>query len=327
MLRRPLDQLGFVSILLAAASQQPAPACAQIPLLASRTLSGTVTDGTGALLPRASVHLDGPALASTAPRDMQTDDAGRFLFHVPPGTYTLRVESAGFALFVSQPLELRSDPATTRGLDLQVKLVVAGQPETIVVQEDSAASRNANGDALVFAGHTLDMLSGDNATLQQQLQALAGGLGRTQILVDGFSGSRLPPKSAIRSIRLNNNPYSAYYDAFGFGRIEVATKPGGDKVHGAFNVTGTDQPFNARNPYTALQPPFYAFQTDGNVNGPLDKHTSFFASDNIQVLANNAVVNAVVLDPTLNAATLSQALPPPQRTATNALRLDRASCP
>ncbi len=327
MLRRSLGQIGILSILLAPTGMQLAPACAQAPGetagLTLRTLSGTVTDGTGALLPRASVHLDGPALPSATPRDTTTDDAGRFLFHVPPGTYTLRVESAGFALFVSRPLELRTDTGSTRGLDVRLKLVVAGQPETIEVQEDGAVSHGANGDALVFEGHALDILSGDNATMQQQLQALAGGLGRTQILVDGFSGSRLPPKSSIRSIRLNNNPYSAYYDAFGFGRIEVATKPGTDKLHGALNVTGTNQPFDARNPYTTLQPPFYAFQTDGNVNGPLDKHTSFFASDNIQVLANNAVVNAVVLDPTLNPGTLSQALPAPQRTDTYALRLDR----
>ena len=107
--------------------------------------------------------------------------------------------------------------------------------------------------------------------------------------------------------------------------MEIQTKPGADKFHGALNFFGTDRPFNASNPYTTLQPPYHQFQTDGNLTGPFGKGTSFFASENIQLLANNAVVNAV--DPANTAATLSEALPAPQRTDTYSFRVDHQFSP
>ena len=57
-----------------------------------------------------------------------------------------------------------------------------------------------------------------------------------QIYIDGFSNGTLPPKSAIREIRINQNPFSAQYDRPGFGRVEVFTKPGTDKWHGQAHV-------------------------------------------------------------------------------------------
>jgi hypothetical protein len=59
--------------------------------------------------------------------------------------------------------------------------------------------------------------------LQDELQALAGpaaGPNGGQIYIDGFEGGQIPPKSAILEIRVNQNPFSAEYDRFGYGRIE-----------------------------------------------------------------------------------------------------------
>ena len=70
-----------------------------------------------------------------------------------------------------------------------------------------------------------------------------------QIYIDGFSGGQLPPKSAIREIRINQNPFSAEYDRLGYGRIEILTKPGTDKLHGQFFVQGNDKNFNTGNPF------------------------------------------------------------------------------
>ena len=44
-------------------------------------------------------------------------------------------------------------------------------------------------------------------------------------MVDGFSGGQLPSKSAIKEIKINQDPFSAAYDWMGFGRIEIVTKP------------------------------------------------------------------------------------------------------
>ena len=55
------------------------------------TLSGTVSDSVGAVLPGAEVRLDGTTLHTT------TDDKGHYaLANVPAGTYTLRALMLGF---------------------------------------------------------------------------------------------------------------------------------------------------------------------------------------------------------------------------------------
>ena len=59
----------------------------------------------------------------------------------------------------------------------------------------------------------------------------------------------LPPKSAIREIRINQNPFSAEYDKLGYGRIEIFTKPGTDQFHGQFMVNGNSSYFNSLNPF------------------------------------------------------------------------------
>jgi hypothetical protein len=69
--------------------------------------------------------------------------------------------------------------------------------------------------------------------------ALAGpaaGPNGGQMYIDGFSNGQLPPKESIREIRINSNPFSSEFDAPGYGRIEILTKPGSDKFRGMVHV-------------------------------------------------------------------------------------------
>ena len=93
----------------------------------------------------------------------------------------------------------------------------------------------------MIKGKDLDALSDDPDELQSELTALAGpsaGPNGGQIYIDGFTGGQLPPKSSIREIRINQNPFSAQYDKLGYGRIEILTKPGTDKFHGIVMMNG-----------------------------------------------------------------------------------------
>ena len=281
-------------------------------------ITGSVADPTGAVLPRTGIQVIGPG----GPVPAQTDEGGNFTVHLPPGTYRVEVTVPNFVPFRSGPLDLHAKQT----LRLAVRLTVAGLAEQVDAETDEGEAGHG-GEGTLFSGSALDLLSDDDETLLRQLRALAGGgvSGGAQILVNGFSGGQLPPKSSIRSIRVNGNEYSAYYDSPGFGRIEVETKPGAANLHGAFNVQGTNQPLNANNPYTGAQPPYFQFLTDGNLNGPLGKNTSFFVSQQVQDFANNAVVNAV--NPANTAQNVSEALPAPQLTQIYSARLDRQFTP
>ena len=132
------------------------------------------------------------------------------------------------------------------------------------------------------------------------MQALAGpsaGPNGGQIYVDGFTGGQLPPKSAIREIRINQNPFSAEYDKLGYGRIEIFTKPGTDKYHGQFMMNGNSSAFNSLNPFVTETPGYYSEIFNGNISGPISKKASFFFTVQQRDIDNVDVVVAQVLGP------------------------------
>ena len=79
-----------------------------------------------------------------------------------------------------------------------------------------------------------------------------------QIYIDGFTGGNLPPKSSIREVRINSNPFSPEYDRPGFGRIEIFTKPGTDKIRGQAFFQYNKEAFNSRSPLLtqSTRPPY-----------------------------------------------------------------------
>ena len=117
---------------------------------------------------------------------------------------------------------------------------------------------SSNAGQLVLKQQDIESLPDDPDDLASDLQALAGpaaGPNGGQIYIDGFTGGTLPPKSAIREIRINQNPFSAEYDSLGFGRIEILTKPGSNALHGSIFFNDSDSVFNARNPFLVTWSP------------------------------------------------------------------------
>ena len=117
--------------------------------------------------------------------------------------------------------------------------------------------------------------------MSNELTALAGpsaGPNGGQIYIDGFTGGTLPPKSAIREIRINQNPFSAEFDHIGYGRIEILTKPGTDVLHGRVFGMGNDSLFNTGNPFLTPVPAYHSIQYNGTISGAINKKASFFLS-------------------------------------------------
>ena len=207
---------------------------------------GVVTDPDGALIPGATVTLtgNGPAVKATSGSD------GSYNAVVTPGTYTVTFTMPGFATYTATGIAV----GAVNGMTLNAKMQIGVQSQVITVNSDSvqlSVDPDSNASAVVLTGKDLDALSDDPDELSDELTALAGpaaGPNGGQIYVDGFTGGQLPPKSSIREIRINQNPFSAEYDQLGYGRVEVFTKPGTDKIHGNFQVNGNASQFNSGNP-------------------------------------------------------------------------------
>jgi hypothetical protein len=265
-------------------AQAQAPATAQGPPSATAqtgatTIRGKVADPSGALIPGATITISngkGQTVASTT-----ADAGGSYEVHTTaPGTFTVTATFNGFAPFVSQGIVIAGGQIKRVDITMAIEttqqtVTVSDETPTVTVDPDN------NGDAMVIKGAALDALSDDPDELSDELSALAGpsaGPNGGQIYIDGFTGGQLPPKSSIREIRVNQNPYSAEYDKLGFGRIEILTKPGTDHLHGQFMAMGNDSALNTNSPFTRNLPGYDSYQYNGNVNGSLGKNTSFFVS-------------------------------------------------
>jgi hypothetical protein len=290
------------------AAGQQAPAAVGV-------LSGSVADPSGAKIAYATVHVQSDALQ----RDVETDNGGRFSITLPLGTYEVQASAPGFREYSAKvTLGGRTERAS---IEAQLAIDAVAEDITVPADEETDTSVDSNKSALVFKGDQLKEFSDSDSVFQQEITALAGGSpGRPpQILVDGFSNGRFPPKNTIQEIRLNRNSYSAVNDALGTP-VEIFAKPGTDALHGEFTASGNDNVFDSSNPYSSVQPPYYTLNLDGDLSGQINKKTGYFVSGTYNALKNNAIVDAI--DPTL-LTPLAEAVPAPQRTQTYSGRLDR----
>ena len=242
------------------------------------TVRGHITDPSGALIPGTQITISNSKGQTIGTATAGPD--GGYEVHAPAGNVTVTATSPGFAPFVSQGIALAAGQAKR----IDIKMAIETADQTVTVTDDSptvSVDPDSNSSSMVFKGKDLDALSDDPDELSNELSALAGpsaGPNGGQIYIDGFTGGNLPPKSSIREIRVNQNPYSAEYDRLGFGRIEILTKPGTDKLHGSFFALGNDNNFNTGNPFTKNIAPYDSYQYNGTVNGSLNKHASFYIS-------------------------------------------------
>ncbi|HUY93926.1 MAG TPA: carboxypeptidase regulatory-like domain-containing protein [Terracidiphilus sp.] len=288
---------------------------------ATGEIVGTVADQTGALILGAKVALtadDGASATATTGRD------GRYRFSaVKPGVYQLVVTAKGFA---DAAMGVQVDSGKTVVQDVSMQLPV--EQQQVTVTDDSlgvSTAADSNSSSIVIKGKDLDALSDDPDELQDELNALAGpaaGPSGAQIYIDGFTGGQLPPKSSIREIRINQNPFSAHFDKLGYGRIEILTKPGTDKLHGNAMIMGNHSSFNSLNPFVKQEPSYYTTFMNGSVGGALGKKASWFSSVFYRNNQSNSIVNAELLDSNNNVYNFSQAFANPQSRLDFSPRLD-----
>jgi hypothetical protein len=285
-------------------------------------LSGTVTDPSGAAVPGAAVQLRGQG----RDRRAKTDRTGQYAFEsLAPGSYQVRFTAKGFAVSLKNGLVIE------RPQTFDVQLVIGTTAQVINVEDQQrgvSAEADSNGSAIVMRERQIAALSDDPDELALQLQALAGpapGPGGGQIFIDGFTGGNLPPKSSIREIRINANPFSPEYDRPGFSRVEIFTKPGSDALHGSAFTQFGDTIFNSRNPlFTQSTRPPYRSQFYGfSLSGPLRRNKASFSFDvEHRQIDENAFILATTPESTIN-----QALATPQSRTNLRPRLDYSITP
>ena len=284
------------------------------------TLQGQVIDQLGGVIVDADVTLSRQGFQPAT----KTNSQGGFSFSgLLPGRYSIRVTAVGFAPYENKVLDITAETRV-----LSIPLRVSGQAQEVTVMTDLRLSVDVDNSAtmLVLRGAAIDALPDGPGGLESALQMLTARAGNPrgpQIVVNGFSDSRIPPKNSIREIRINQNAFSAQYDQPGLGRVEILTKPGTDTVQGGFYSNFNDERFNSRNPFAPERTAFQSRLYGANLGGPvLPKHASFYIDAQRSENDDNAVVNATVLDATFNPIQFNHAILTPRRFTTASSRLD-----
>ncbi len=248
-----------------------------------------VLDASGALVVGASVAVDAHSAG-------KSNDRGRFETGcLTAGTHRIRVEADGFAT-----AEARVDA----GREITLRLKPLTVDTSVDAVQDEPVSTESVAGTKTLQGDEIKQLADDPDEFARQLQVLAaaagGAPGQAIIAVDGFQNSgRIPPKSAIAFIRVNPDLFSSEYERppYQGGRVEIYTKPGLAKLHGALFTTQSGQFLNAKDPFApsraAIGKQRYGFE----LGGPIRKAKSdFFVALEHREIDQFAVVNAITLD-------------------------------
>jgi hypothetical protein len=233
------------------------------------TISGTVRDEKGAVVPKAEVSIQGAGNGIS--RTVNSDDNGFYLAtSLPPGRYSVSTAPSGFKKTVAADVDLHVTENKTVNLDLQVGQV----SETVTVSSDAAPVETRSGEvsSLITEKQVTELpLNGRNYAqlalmvpgVSPVTQAGAGGAFGTagtgldshvdmsvngnqsnanMWTVDGVNnmdvGSNatllvFPSIDSIQEFRVERNSFSAEYGQAQGAVINLITKGGSNQFHGA----------------------------------------------------------------------------------------------
>jgi hypothetical protein len=267
------------------------------------TISGTVVDPSGQVVPAASVTLVSENTGDS--RTAVANNEGFFNFTaVQPDTYSMRVEHGGFKAYRQTGIVLTANDRLELGnIQLQIGSVsetVNVEAQSAVVQTDSSersaelsnkqlASLTTRGREVVSLLRTIpgvayqadqDSPGGSYGT---GTPSIAGTSNNTNILaVDGVVSndvgtpnvfSSVTTLDAIGEVKVILNSYQAEYAGNGGPVVEVVTKSGGKEYHGTGYWYVRNEDLNANdffNNRNGLPRPEYRYNTEGaTLGGPI----------------------------------------------------------
>ena len=281
------------------------------------TLSGTVTDPSGAVLPGAQVTIH--SVGTGLDRQVTTDGAG--LYAVPslqPGVYQVQISAPGFSQYTVKQVRVDVDQKAT--INAQLALTSAGE----TVQVDSGAAQletqtmtvgqvidpKTVQDIPLNGRHFLDLTvltpGGVVAPTAGSLTGASRGLGANSFITAGnredsvnfqINGVNLndmsqnqitfqPSINTTSEFKIDNSTFSAEYGRSSGSIVNISTRSGTNAFHGEVFDYFRNEALDARNYFnrpngasSGKKAPLKRNNFGAAVGGPIWKdHTFFFAS-------------------------------------------------
>jgi len=276
----------------------------------SASLTGQVTDNSGAVVPGATVTATNTdtSLAQTA----TTNGEGIYLIApLPPGHYKLTVEGRGFERYVQTGIELSVSVNSTQNVVLKTgsvqetvtvfenaELINTTTPELgTSVNEAAITQLPLNGrdpSSLVFLapGTTSVLAGGGQPGIQAGFSfptetgasANGGRQGSTEYYLDGVPNmdnymgltAPFPNADATQEFRVITNNFNTLYGFAPGAVVSVETKSGSNSFHGGAFEFLRNKDLNASNYFTGSVDPLERNQFGAYGGGPIKKDKIFF---------------------------------------------------
>jgi hypothetical protein len=276
------------------------------------TLTGTVTDPNGAVVPGATVNATN--IATNISRSAQTNQVGTYTFTaLPPGEYTVAVEVTGFKRNVQTGIILRIAESSRLDIPLEVGAVTE---EVSVVGQSPLVRSTSSEQGQVIDYKQIQSLP-LNGRLFQQLITLtpgaipagfadfaenpAGAGARSAVhhsvnglpwsgnnyLLDGIANNEplnafvniTPPLEALQEFKVQTNNPTAEFGVFGGAVVNLSIRSGTNQFSGSLFEYYRDDSLNAPNFFAATKAPFNSHQFGGTFGGPMLRDKAFFFGD------------------------------------------------
>ncbi|SEB51365.1 TonB-dependent receptor [Terriglobus roseus] len=263
------------------------------------SITGTVTDTSGARIPKARVTV---TEASThLQRSTVTNAEG--LYVLPAlrlGTYSITAESEGMALTRRNDVVLDAD--STRSVDLIVSVGNASDAVTVTAAPPSIENASGALGGLISGIQITELpLNGRNfsqlltlgtgvSSSQTGLRMGSGQEGNPLLSINGgrqnanaftFDGvlamdtggnrgiNLFPPPEAIGEIQVHTSNYTADIGSYGYGQVNVVTRTGGASYHGDVYDVFANDALNAKNFFNTQKPPLKDNNFGYDIGGPI----------------------------------------------------------
>jgi len=252
-MRRSIGCVAKMLVILGALWLDPFAPGALAQTTASGALHVTVVDPSGAVIVGATVTITGsePATSAAVLQPAKTNNVGiASVSGIALGRYTVQAEFPGFETRVLKEIRVRG------GDNRQVAVLALPKLEasvTVAQDKQEAAADRAQSFGTVLTRDEIEALSDDPATLQQQLQDMAGP--GAVIRIDGFEGGALPARAQIRSIRISRDQFAAEYHSAGGVFIEIITQPGLGPIRYNSTIRLRGDSLSGRSPFVPVKGP------------------------------------------------------------------------
>jgi carboxypeptidase family protein/TonB-dependent receptor-like protein len=308
------------------------------------SLTGAVTDQTGAVLPGAQVAISNDRTGLK--RQSTTDSTGRYrVLDLPEGTYTIEVSATGF-----KPLKKTNIAVTIGQVNAEdLQLQVGALSQEVTVQGSATVLQTEKSDVhTTISSFAIDNLPTDPYRNFQTVELLAPGVFSDSQITKSYPNSYadtperslnidanglpprinttrvdgatnlfiwlpnhmlvIPPQDTIQEVNVQTSNYDVEKGLTAGVATDVVTKSGTNELHGTLYGFHSDNALDASNvfyPGNLPKAKHIVNQDGGTVGGPIQKNKLFFFANWEGLFERNNYSASATLPPVADGSTIS----------------------